>query len=161
VSVLSSRTVKLLSGGALVLTFATINMVGHTAKAMRYEYKRNVLCYEDLSPENPEQFSFGSILFHATFNDQTPKNIILRKDLELADQKINKGAVIPFVSTTRSQDFRSNIVEIEFLNNLSVQVDMKGDLHKMKATLKHRSGDVQQTVQQMICTVSMYWETTL
>ena len=160
-SVLSSRTVKLLGGSVLVMVFATISMIGHKAHALSYEYKKTVLCYEDLSPNEQYKYSFGSILFIASFDDQTPKDIKLRKDLQLGDQVLKRNTVIPFVSTTRAENNRSNIVEIEFLNNLSVQVDMHGDHRKMKALLKHRNGDVEQTVQQMICTVSLYWETAL
>ena len=160
-SVLSSRTVKLLSGSALVLAIASISMIGHKAHALRYEYKKNVLCYEDLSPNDPDKYSFGSTLFLASFQGQTPQYIKLRKDLQLADQVLKRDTIIPFVAAKLPEDSRPHVYELEFLSNLSVEVDLHRDSHKMKAILKHRNGDVEQTVQQMICTVSMYWETAI
>jgi hypothetical protein len=159
--VLSSRAVKMLSRSALVLAFATINMIGHTAQALRYEYKKKVLCYEDLSPNDPDKYSFGSTLFLASFHGQTPEHIKLRKDLQLVDQVLKRDTVIPFVAAKLPEASRPHVYELEFLENLTVEVDLHRDSQKMKAILKHRNGEVEQTVQQMICTVSMYWETAI
>jgi hypothetical protein len=163
VPILSSRTVKLLCGTALAITFATTSHANFQKQSFKedphYDYMHVIQCYEDLAIEDQTELLYGKQILMVKFRNEKRDSLRIRNDLHFQGGVLKKDEVLPFSVTERPGQHGKNTLSIEFSEALHFDLYFSSDHYHLKTNLtKKTSAAETENIANMICAISIYWQ---